>query len=373
MDLSKLKDVSFADYGEETVKNALISAYESVSGRTLATGDPVRLFLLSIAAIIIQQRFLIDQAGKMNLVAYAKGDYLDQLGAYLDVERIPATAAETTLQYTLSAVRPEAVVIPKGTKVTGAKKDVFFATESPLVIASGSLSGTVDAQCTSVGLTGEGLPAGYLTEQVDPLPYIASVTNTTTTSGGADIETDDSYRERIREAPEKFSDAGSYGAYQFWAKSASADIMTVGVSSPTAGTVQLIPLLKGGQIPGENLRKRVLEICSAEKVRPLTDNVTCIAPTEVSYDIDATYKINTDDAAAITDIQAAVTKAVDDYITWQRSDLGRDIDPSKLYQLMVDAGAVKVQIAKPTLIALTNDQLAVSGKKTVTFGGLANG
>lgn len=93
----------------------------------------------------------------------------------------------------------------------------------------------------------------------------------------------------------------------------------------------------------------------------------------MSYDIDATYKINTDDAAAITDIQAAVTKAVDDYITWQRSDLGRDIDPSKLYQLMVDAGAVKVQIAKPTLTALTDDQLAVSGKKTVTFGGLANG
>jgi phage-related baseplate assembly protein len=137
--------------------------------------------------------------------------------------------------------------------------------------------------------------------------------------------------------------------------------------------VQLIPLLKGGQIPGENLRKRVLEICSAEKVRPLTDNVTCIAPTEVSYDIDATYKISTDDAAAVTDIQAAVTKAVDDYITWQRSDLGRDIDPSKLYQLMVDAGAVKVQITKPVLTVLADNQLAVNGTKSVTFGGLADG
>lgn len=373
MNLNKLADVRFADYDSETVKKTVIDAYQEITGRTLAQGDPVRLFLLSIAAILIQQRYLIDQAGKMNLLAYSKGDYLDHLGALLDVGRIPATAAETTLQYTLSAAQQDATIIPTGTRVTGAKKSVFFATERPLVIPAGEMKGTVDAQCTATGTAGEGMAIGSLTEQVDPLPYVAKVTNVTETSGGADVETDDSYRERIREAPEKFSNAGSYGAYRFWAKSASSDIMTVGVSSPTPGTVQLIPLLTGGQIPGENLRKRVLEICSAEKVRPLTDTVTCIEPTVTNYDIVATYKISTDDAAAVTTIQKAVDQAVTNYITWQRSALGRDVDPSKLYQMMVDAGATKVQITKPELTVLSESQLAVNGSKTVTFGGLADG
>lgn len=38
-----------------------------------------------------------------------------------------------------------------------------------------------------------------------PLPFVQSVTNTTESSGGADTETDDAYRQRIRSAPESFS------------------------------------------------------------------------------------------------------------------------------------------------------------------------
>lgn len=93
----ELNDISFADADEETVKNEVIGEYESITGRTLADGDPVRLFLLSIANLLIVQRNLIDHTGKMNLLAYATGDYLDHLGALVDAERIPASAAQTTL------------------------------------------------------------------------------------------------------------------------------------------------------------------------------------------------------------------------------------------------------------------------------------
>ncbi|WP_318253538.1 baseplate J/gp47 family protein [Selenomonas sp. AB3002] len=50
---------------------------------------------------------------------------------------------------------------------------------------------------------------------VDPLPFVASVTNLTATAGGADVETDDSYRLRIQQAPESYSCAGSKGPISF--------------------------------------------------------------------------------------------------------------------------------------------------------------
>ena len=102
LELNKIADVGFADYDEERIKHAVIDAYQKIAGRTLAKGDPIRLILLSIAAIIIEQRYLINQTGKMNLLAYAKGNYLDHLGALFDVERIPAKAARVTVKYTLS-------------------------------------------------------------------------------------------------------------------------------------------------------------------------------------------------------------------------------------------------------------------------------
>ena len=62
--------------------------------------------------------------------------------------------------------------------------------------------------------------AGQLKTLVDPVPYVASVANITTSEGGADAQTDDSYREDIHGAPERFSTAGPDGAYIYHAKRA---------------------------------------------------------------------------------------------------------------------------------------------------------
>ena len=50
MELSNLNPISFAETDAETVKTEIIKKYEETSGRTLAQGDPIRLFLLTIAS-----------------------------------------------------------------------------------------------------------------------------------------------------------------------------------------------------------------------------------------------------------------------------------------------------------------------------------
>ena len=75
-----LEDIVFADKSADETEREIITFYETFTGRSLAKGDPVRLFLEALILIVIHQRSLIDYAAKQNLLAYAEGDYLDGTG-----------------------------------------------------------------------------------------------------------------------------------------------------------------------------------------------------------------------------------------------------------------------------------------------------
>ncbi|NCC97879.1 MAG: hypothetical protein EOM02_13705, partial [Synergistales bacterium] len=85
--LKSLPDVLFATKNMSEVEQEVIHLYEKSADRSLAPGDPVRLFLLTLISIIGQQRSIIDFAAKQNLLAYATGDYLDHIGALVGVYR----------------------------------------------------------------------------------------------------------------------------------------------------------------------------------------------------------------------------------------------------------------------------------------------
>lgn len=53
MKLSDLPDIEFVSADEQEILSDIIKLYTEITGRTLAQGDPVRLFLCVIAAIIL--------------------------------------------------------------------------------------------------------------------------------------------------------------------------------------------------------------------------------------------------------------------------------------------------------------------------------
>ena len=114
-----------------------MSEYENITGRSLAKGDPVRLFLLTNAAVIVLLLNKINETGKQNLLRYASGKNLDHLGALVG-------AAVTTMQVTLSAEMGNSTVIPAGARFT-AGDNVFFALDAPMIIKAGQTSGTGSA------------------------------------------------------------------------------------------------------------------------------------------------------------------------------------------------------------------------------------
>ena len=370
-------DISFIDNKTiEDVRDGMVADYEEYM--TKATGQTVTLprssphrGVLYAAALQIYQAFqYIDRAGKQSLLKYSYSDFLDNLGLLKGVTRSPATAAVTTLRFTVSAVRQVATAIPKGTRVS-AGGSVYFATDEYAEIPAGGSTVDVPATCTDAGTEGNDLAAGDLTIMVDPLPYVASVVNTTATEGGTDVESDDDLAERIYLAPGAYSTAGPEDGYLFHAKQFNPSIGdVVATSNQAAGTVDIVFIMSDGKTPGTEMINGLKEYLNGRTRRPMTDLVNVSAPVEVTYTVNLTYYINRSDSARAVAIQEAVQAAVADYLTWQRT-IGRDINPSKLVALVMAAGAKRVTVTAPTYTTVDAIKVsALSGSPTISYGGL---
>ena len=369
MGLKNLENLKFVDANPEEMEIHILEVVEGLLERKLARADPLRLFLLGLEAAMIQQRLLFDQMAKMNLLACARGSYLDHIGALVGTERLPASPATATMRLTLSAVRGQAVIIPKGARVT-AGDNIYFALNENAIIPAGELSIAAAAICTENGTRGNGYLPGEIGRIVDPVPFWAAVENTTKSEGGADVEDDDAYRERIHEAPEKFSTAGPTLAYEYHAKSASALISDVYPNSPAPGEVVVYPLLKGGVIPGEEVLTLVREKLNDRRIRPLTDKVSVKAPESVKYDVDAVYYIDRSHATEASAIQSRAENAVQEFVAWQKEKLGRDINPTELYYRLRAAGVKRAEIKSPVFTKTEKNQVAIADHVKVLFGGL---
>lgn len=365
-------DIHFVDTDTNTVVNALIQSYEAFTGRTLYPADPARLFILWVADIIIQERVNIDFSARQNVPRYAEGEYLDSLAElFKDAYRLEPEKAKTTLRFTLSIPLEVATIVPAGTRVT-VDGEIIFQTLQALTIPAGDLFGDVEAECQTAGEIGNGFVPGQITQLIDIFPYFGSVENVSESDGGADEESDTAFYERMRESVETFSTAGPLGAYEYYAKSASALIVDVKATSPEPGEVDVRVLLSGGQLPGEEILKEVLDILNADKVRPLTDHVTVAAPETVPYDIDFTYW--TQEGGAIGDDKVAenIAAAVRTFKEWQGAKMGRDVNPSYLISLLMQAGAKRVKVRSPVDTVVPDNAVAVIGETAVVNGGAEN-
>lgn len=370
--LDNLPSITFCDYDASAVQEEILTGYETIAETTLYPGDPIRLFLESLAYVIATQRYLIDWSAKQNLLAFASGDYLDHLGALVDTERLEAGAATTTLRFSIEAALDVAVSIEAGIRATP-DGEINFATDDYAEIAAGDTYVDVSATCETAGADGNGFVAGQINKLVDALEYVTGVSNTTQSLGGSDPESDDNYRERIQLAPEKYTVAGPNGAYQYHAKSAHQDIIDVAVYSPEPGCVDVRPVLTGGELPGEEILELVREALDADDVVPLCDTVTVQAPEAVSFDVDLIYYIARSDSTSATQIKSDVADAVDAWVLWQKSKVGRDINPTRLISKVQQAGVKRVVLTSPEYQALEDYQLAVAGNVTLNYGGLEDG
>ena len=376
----KYPDIEFVETDTETIISSLIALYEELqraAGREnyqVRPGSPERLFISWLAAVIIQQRVLINETAKMNVPRYAakseNEDYLDSLAEiFKDTPRLPASPASATFRFYISEPQQQSTIIPAGTRISF-DGVIMFATSEALEIKAGETSGEVEAVCTQPGTVGNGLVAGQVKEMVDLFDHYQKAENITTTSGGAEKEDNESYYERMRESMESFSTAGPINGYIYWTKTVSPAVLDVAVTSPEACIVDVRVILRDGQEATPAVLKEIEEALNAADIRPLTDVVTVNAPETVDFSVDTTFYIAQPNKESAAAIERAVRAAVDEYIEWQTTKMGRDINPSQLTRMMMEAGAKRVEVRQPVFATVPEIAVGRLKSKNILNGGL---
>lgn len=378
--------ITFCKTDAETIYNDLLTGLENNLETPLYPGDQRRLFAEALAAVMITFYNDFNESAKMRLLQFAAGSVLDAIGDRVNCPRLTPTAAKTKIKFTLAAARTVDTVIPKGTRGT-ADATVYFATDLNAAIPAGELSVEVPTTATTTGTAGNGYDAGTITTLVDGVPYIAGITNTTTSAGADNGEPypeadngvgDDHYRERIALANNQYTTAGPSAAYEYHTLSANADIEDVQVASEqTAGQVDIYITGPNGTDPSAEMIADVLERLSDKTIRPLNDKVTCQGPTVEPYDIEIKYYVSAEnEAAAVANIEAA-GGSIEKFVKWQDAKIGRDINPDKLRTLCLNPGkdaagndligCYRLDVISPAFTTLTNDKIArFSGTLNIT-------
>ena len=374
-----LPDVSFIENDTiEAMMQRMVSNFEAkrqeITGKPVSLGraDERRLILYTAAMELFHIEQHVDRAGKQDLLKYSYGEFLDNLAGNRGVVRQQAGPAKTTLRFTLSQALGFAVAIPAGTRATNGEGLTFQTTEYAEV-AAGDTYVDVPAECTEDGIQGNDFLAGQINDLVDTIGYVESVENTTTTSGGTEQESDADLAERTFLAPSSYSVAGPESAYIFWSQTYNSGIGSVKPVSPSACKVDVYILMADGSIPGESVVSGLQQYLSDSQIRPLTDDVTVKTPTTESFSVSLSYYIGRSNSDAATTIQAEVEAAVEDYIKWQISEIGRDINPSELIRRVQAAGAKRCVVSSPEFTVVDSTAVARCSSSTVTYGGLEDG
>lgn len=376
----------FVSDDSQTITQDLVARYEALTGKTLYPGQVERLLIDLIAYAATLNRAAINDAGRQNLVRFAREPMLDYLGEMINVPRLSSVAATTVLRFTVPASLAVEVTIPSGTLVDSSDGKVTFVTDAAVTLAVGQLAVDVSATCESAGAAGNGWQPGQINTLASDIgDTTVTVANITPSANGADAESSDRYRERLMEGPESFTVAGPRGAYRFHAMSVHPSIIDVGVMGPAqnivdglvvssnnvpSGAVFVYPLTADGA-PDAEILAQVDAALNDETVRPLCDYVQVFAPTPADYVIHAALTLyGTADAATTLATARAAAQAFADN---RAAGLGRDVVPSQLIAALSVAGVYQVVLSDLVLLALEESQFARCTEIVITVSGVVYG
>ena len=376
-ELEKLKDISFIDRMTiEELQSQMITDYQNrykeLTGEScvLEKADEERLILYACSLQLYQAMQYIDIQAKKNLLKYSSGDYLDQLAALRGLVREKEKRAKTMMRFSLEVERETTTQIPKGSRISPAAGNFYFYTTEYTEIKAGNLFVDVSAECSEKGTVGNGFLAGEISRMMDLVPYIQKVINLTQSDGGAEIESDEAFAERIFLAGSESSVAGSEDAYISLARRCNSNIEDIKVVSNVPYEVEIYFVMQDGEFPTEEVIRTIKEYLSGKTVRPMTDVLMVSAPEIVPYQVDIEYYINASDKGRATEIQKEVEEQVQAFLRWQDTKIGRDINTSALVQYVMQSGIKRLKIKEPEDGVVSETSIAKCQSINLTYGGI---
>lgn len=298
---------------------------------------------------IADQRF-VDSADREELLAQA---------AEYGIEPIPAVRATGSIEVT----GQDGSAIPQGTVWRSGAGVDYRSTAAAAIPAAGTVSVAVEA--VESGAAGNAA-AMTLVSLVSPIAGVVSqATVDTEIAGGANEESTDSLRERLKRRKQEPPRGGTEADYATWAKEAHVDVtrrwprpLVAGLGTVTVYIMTDDATANG--IPTQAVVDAVKAYIDAR--RPATAAATAAAPTAVALDI------------AINDLDP-MTQAVQDAVNEELADLiRRESQPGGTILLShireaisTAAGEVDHELITPNAdVTVQADEISVLGNVTYT-------
>ena len=144
------------------------------------------------------------------------------------------------------------------------------------------------------------------------------------------------------------------------------------IYEPEDAVVDIRILLNGGELPTQTFCNGCLAYLKNNPIIPLTDKDQIAPPDVVKYDIKATYYIGRSDINNLAAIKSAIEAAKDTYIEWQKTKIGRDINPDTLTEFVRAAGGKRVVIESPAFQVVPETSVAQERTVEFVYGGVEN-
>jgi phage-related baseplate assembly protein len=366
-----LPNIVFAQLDPIALQQAVIAgfcaAWAADTGETLVLlpSDRRYNFLSSVTAWLIGAYATLDQSAKQNLIPWSTGGFLDAVATLYMTTRLPASPATAQIRFQLSLPSNAVSTIPAGTQVASASTGLVFSTVEDINIPVGLINGYVSANCTTTGSSGNGLPAGDISNLINWAgAFVVSAANTEVTVGGAAVETDAALRSRLLDATDSFSPAGPKGRYKAYTEDVSSAISDVSVMGPedglNPGNVLVTVLLQNGVYPNQALLDQVYSTLNVDTVRDLCAYLTVGAPSGMPYSVSVRYWIDQTQEPNALNIQRDVEAAVSSWMAGVQGALGGAVVPSTLSAAVMAGGASSCIIDEPAArVALALNQVGV--------------
>ena len=94
------------------------------------------------------------------------------------------------------------------------------------------------------------------------------------------------------------------------------------------------------------------------------------APEPIEYELELTYYIDRAKRDNEEELREMIEDAVDAYISYQGSKIGRAVDTAALIEYIRCAGAERAEIVSPSYQKISESQVAICSSKKVAYGGL---
>jgi phage-related baseplate assembly protein len=328
----------------DVIKSEILELFaEKTDDYELLESDPYSAIIEAVAYRETLLRARINDSVLSMLIPYASGSDLDNIVALYGVERLKGAKPRASVEFKLTIALSNNVTIPANTLFRSDKGDISRLAYD-VIIEAGKEKATGILELDKYVKESD-IKTEYIQ---NPLPFVFNIKQIDNYKDGADVESDEAFRERAILSLDRFSTAGSINAYKYYTMSVNPNIEEVGVAGEHPAGVVKIYLRTVNNI---DLTTDVLSALNKEKVRPLTDKVEVYMSTRKTLAV--TAKIGLLDLSRQGEIDAKI-KA-----TKRKFALGEDVNLSYLYKTLHQESVYRAEI---TELRINDEEVAIANQ-----------